>query len=419
MNLGYTALTLDTLPVRLSKIDAIAKRVGPNYSSWSVSEIGDGNLNLVFIVKGTIGTVIVKQALPYVRLVGDSWPLTLERAYFEYNALIRQEKRDPGIVPTIYYFDRAQGLIAMEYLDGFKILRGKLIMGEFVSDLADTMGKFCARLAFRGSDLSLTAKEKKDDASLFQNNTELMAITESLVFTDPYFNAERNHHTKGLDKIVQMLRGDSKMKLNVQHMLRKFTSNAETMCHGDLHSGSIMCTEQETRVIDPEFAFYGPFGFDLGMLMSNYLMAYFSQPGHRENKEIVHSYQKWILDVINKTVQVFRNEFAQLWRHERTGILYPQSLFEDQGHESEEAMEDILSDTWKDAVTVCGIEMHRRCLSLAHNADFEEISDISIRAKLEARNLLMGRDLILNAESIAKAQDLLDIAESYNRKDPF
>jgi 5-methylthioribose kinase len=187
MNLGYTALTLDTLPVRLSKIDAIAKRVGPNYSSWSVSEIGDGNLNLVFIVKGTIGTLIVKQALPYVRLVGDSWPLTLERAYFEYNALIRQEKRDPGIVPTIYYFDRAQGLIAMEYLDGFKILRGKLIMGEFVSDLADTMGKFCARLAFRGSDLSLTAKEKKDDASLFQKNTELMAITESLVFYRPLF----------------------------------------------------------------------------------------------------------------------------------------------------------------------------------------------------------------------------------------
>jgi 5-methylthioribose kinase len=155
------------------------------------------------------------------------------------------------------------------------------------------------------------------------------------------------------------------------------------------------------------------------MLMSNYLMAYFSQPGHRENKEIVHSYQKWILDVINKTVQVFRNEFAQLWRYERTGILYPQSLFEDQGHDSEEAMEDILSDTWTDAVTVCGIEMHRRCLSLAHNADFEEISDISIRAKLEARNLLMGRDLILNAESITKPKDLLDIAESYNRKDPF
>ena len=71
------------------------------------------------------------------------------------------------------------------------------------------------------------------------------------------------------------------MKSCVQNMLRKFASNTETMCHGDLHSGSIMCTNDQTRVIDPEFAFYGPMGFDLGMLLANFLMAYFSQEGHR------------------------------------------------------------------------------------------------------------------------------------------
>ena len=30
-------------------------------------------------------------------------------------------------------------------------------------------------------------------------------------------------------------------------------------------------------LIDPEFGFYGPIGFDIGMLISNFLMAYFSQ----------------------------------------------------------------------------------------------------------------------------------------------
>ena len=30
--------------------------------------------------------------------------------------------------------------------------------------------------------------------------------------------------------------------------------------------------------------------------------------------------------------------------------------------------------------------MHRRCLSLAHNADFEQIEDITLRVKLEARS---------------------------------
>ena len=61
--------------------------------------------------------------------------MTLERAYFEYNALVRQEDRDPGIVPSVFHFDREQGLIAMECLDSHKILRGKLIAGEQVENL--------------------------------------------------------------------------------------------------------------------------------------------------------------------------------------------------------------------------------------------------------------------------------------------
>jgi 5-methylthioribose kinase len=40
--------------------------------------------------------------------------------------------------------------------------------------------------------------------------------------------------------------------------------------------------------------------------------------------------------------------------------------------------------------------MHRRILSLAHNADFESITDTGLRARLEARSLTMGRDLILD-----------------------
>ena len=265
----------------------------------------------------------------------------------------------------------------------------------------------------------MKTENKKADVSLFQKNVELMAITEGLIFTDPYFEAERNHNTSGLDEIIKILRNDSRMKANVQHMLRKFTSNCETMCHGDLHSGSIMCTETETRVIDPEFAFYGPLGFDIGMLISNYLMAFFSQPGHRNSQEELDSYQGWILETIQKTVEIFNKEFTFLWHHHRSGILYPKKLFEDQDHDSNVALEHILQEIWRDAVTICGIEMLRRCLSLAHNADFEEIKDLELRAKLEARNLLMGRELILNADSISDVKAILNMAKVYNEKDPF
>ena len=413
----YLALTSKDLPRRLSKISAITDEIGSNYPDWRINEVGDGNLNLVFIVEGKKGTVVIKQALPYVRIVGDSWPLTLDRAFFEYNALIRQEQRDQGIAPSVFHFNRKQALIAMECLDDHKILRGMLIEGKKVEGLANVIGKHCARLAFKGSDLHMKTKNKKEDVSLFQKNVELMAITENLVFTDPYFEAEMNNHTEKLSPVVKTLREDVIMKSRAQNMLRKFTSNAETMCHGDLHSGSIMCTESEVRVIDPEFAFYGPMGFDLGMNMANYLMAYFSQPAHRNGPLETIDYQNWILQIIEDSIETFEAEFRNLWKTERFGILYPKCLFEDQGHTSDHALQSLLNNIWKDVVTICGIEMHRRCLSLAHNADFESIEDLSLRAKLEARNLFMGRELILNYDSIQSVREISTLAQKFNKQD--
>ena len=43
-----------------------------------------------------------------------------------------------------------------------------------------------------------------------------------------------------------------------------------------------MVTDDDTRVIDPEFAFYGPIAFDVGMLLANFWMSYFSQRGHEQ-----------------------------------------------------------------------------------------------------------------------------------------
>ena len=409
----YEPLTIETLADRLGSVDAICKIVGDDTSKWKIDEVGDGNLNLVYTVSSDLGDIIVKQALPYVRLVGDSWPLPLSRSFYEHEVLVRQAKRDPGSVPQIIYFNKVQAIIAMEMLLPHVILRKKLIAGEYVDGLAQRLGKFCARTAFRGSDLSLQTADKKSDTALFQGNLALMGITESLVFTEPYFAAEMNHHTDGLDPIVRILRSDVEMKTEAQKMLLKFTANTETLCHGDLHSGSVMCTDNETKVIDPEFGFYGPMGFDIGMLISNYLMAYFSQPSHRESDTLLE-YQTWILKVIEGTCEAFQQEFKNLWNSERTGILFPQSMFEDQGDSSEFALNEMLEHIWQDAVAISGIEMHRRVLSLAHNADFEEISDTKKRSQLEARNLMMGRELILNSKTIKNASELTTMARKFN-----
>ena len=67
---GYRILDTDTLPAFLGSRAEIRALLGGYPENWRVREVGDGNLNLVFIVQGATGSVCVKQALPYVRVAG-------------------------------------------------------------------------------------------------------------------------------------------------------------------------------------------------------------------------------------------------------------------------------------------------------------------------------------------------------------
>ena len=406
---GYQPLSVETFGARLGAVPAIVERLGADAGTWRVREVGDGNLNLVFIAESPKGALVVKQALPYVRLVGDSWPLPLKRTFFEYHALTRQAARDPGRVPKVYFFDERQSLIAMEYLNPHVILRRSLEAGVVHEKLGEQLGLFLARNVFRGSDLSMKTAERKADLALFADNVALCDITEALVFTDPYFAAPLNRHTSPeLDGIVAELRADVDLKVAAQHLKLKFCNHAETLLHGDMHTGSIMAHGGEARVIDCEFAVYGPFGFDVGMLIANFLMAFFAQSGHERTAGERDAYRDWILGVTTTIWNVFSGEFSHLWRTERTGILYPRALYEDQGHglAAEQALTDLLQGIWEDALGFAGVEMHRRILGLAHIAEFEHIADPARRAPCETKALRLGRHLAVNRKTIPSLAEI-------------
>jgi len=79
----YRVLDADTLPAYLADLEEVRTLLDGPPAAWRVREVGDGNLNMVFIVEGRAGSVCVKQALPYVRVAGPGWPMSPERAYFE------------------------------------------------------------------------------------------------------------------------------------------------------------------------------------------------------------------------------------------------------------------------------------------------------------------------------------------------
>jgi 5-methylthioribose kinase len=395
---AYAPLDTASLARRLGRDPRLTARLGPP-DAWRVTEVGDGNLNLVFIVEGPRGSAVAKQALPYARCVGETWPMSLDRAFYEHNALMRLGSRDPGRTPEIYAYDEQQAIIVMEHLSPHEILRKCFVSGRVVPGLAEPIGRYLARTAFRGSDLSMPTAQRKADVALFAGNVELCGITEDLVFTDPYTASTRNRVTPGLELDAAAIRGDAALKIATATLKTRFATCTETLLHGDFHAGSVMVTEHDVRVIDPEFAFYGPIGFDLGSFLGNLYLAFFAQPGHRTPSEL-EGYQDWILGVAEDVWTAFDEEFGLLWRTERDGMLGLRDLFEVAGdHEASAALLDQwLSSVWRDAVGFAGAEMHRRILGLAHVEELEAIPDPGVRAECEHQALDLGRLLMLERD---------------------
>ncbi|WP_024518715.1 S-methyl-5-thioribose kinase [Bradyrhizobium sp. Tv2a-2] len=401
----------------LAGLPDVADTLGGAPESWSISEVGDGNLNLVFIVKGTVGGMAVKQALPYVRLVGESWPLPLSRAHYEYLALTTHARLAPRLVPQILYHDEALALTAMELLSPHIIMRRGLIAGTIYPRFVEDITTFMARMLFFTSDLAITAAEKKEGVAAFAGNHALCKITEDLIFTDPYREAEQNRWTSPwLDRTAAAFREDMEAHVAISRLKLKFMSQPEALIHGDLHTGSIMVTESETRVIDPEFAFYGPMAFDIGAIIANLVMAYLASPGHERTSGDRRVFQAWLVETIEKVWTEFERKFLELWRTEARGDAYPTSLFVGSAgalHLEAERQRN-MDQLFRDTVGFAAAKIIRRILGLAHNIDFEWIEDTRLRAVCEARSLRLARAMLTDAKSFTNIAAVTKMAREVN-----
>jgi 5-methylthioribose kinase len=406
---GYAPLTEASLRALVAGVPACRELLRGDPADWAIREVGDGNLNLVFIVTSGEAGVVVKQALPYVRLVGESWPLPLDRSHFEREALKIQASYVPMHVPTVYHFEPEQAAIVMAYLSPHIILRKGLIRRVKYPKLADHLSTFMAEMLFRTSDLGMPADAKKAAQALLCQNAALCKISEDLIFTDPYRIAALNRWTSPeLDGLAAAFRADAPLKVAVQELKWVFLTRGEALLHGDLHTGSVMVTEADTRVIDPEFAFFGPIGFDVGALLANLMLSYFAQTGHAGEPDAIAAYRRWLLDTIEAVWTGFETKFLALWRKSPTGDAFVAELFADPaGAEALEAYRlTTMARIFTDSVGFAGAKMVRRILGLAHVEDLESIEDPKIRSACEMKALHLARSLMLDRAAIGDVKRL-------------
>ncbi|PEY41509.1 S-methyl-5-thioribose kinase [Bacillus cereus] len=372
--MGYRSLTEETAVQYAKENGYFGEK-----AKITCHEIGDGNLNYVFRLQDGERSIIVKQALPYAKVVGESWPLSLRRATIESQALQVFAKYVPEYVPEVYGHDEELAVTVMEDLSALTITRKGLIEGEDYPLLSGHIGRFLAYVLFYTSDFGLLAEDKRVLDGKFVN-PDLCKITEDLVFTDPFGNYETNDYEKDLQPVLDELWCDKKLKLRVAQYKYKFLTRKEALIHGDLHTGSIFASPSETKVIDPEFATFGPLGFDLGQFIANLLLNALSREGEKRNVLFYH---------IEKTWSNFVEVFTKLWVLEGVEPYTKEKQW----------LAIVLQNIFADAVGFAGCEIIRRTIGLAHVADLDGIQDENRRIQAKKHALYLGRELLLHEKT--------------------
>ncbi|MDF2986758.1 MAG: 5-methylthioribose kinase [Eubacterium sp.] len=362
-------------------------------------EIGDGNLNYVYKVweEATGKSVIVKQAGHEAR-ISEEIKLSTDRARIEAEVLIKQGELAPGFVPEVYKYDDIMCCCSMQDLSDHTIMRTALIQHKKFPLFADHISTFLVNTLLLTTDICTEHKAKKLNVQRYIN-PELCEISEDLVYTEPYNDlGKRNNVFAPVKDFVQAeLYEDKNLHAEVAKCKFDFMNNAQSLIHGDLHTGSIFITEESTKVIDPEFAFYAPMGYDIGNVVANLLFAWNNADATIECEEEKQSYLKWIEDSTTALIDLFIEKF---------NISFDANVT-DHMAKSEGFKEWYLGTVLRDTAAVSGLELIRRIVGLANVKDITTISDEAKRARAEKTCILAGKDFIMNRDQYKTGKDFV------------
>lgn len=361
-------------------------------------EIGDGNINYVFKIWSEEDghSVIVKQADKLLRCAGR--PLDQYRNKIEAQILKLEGELAPGYVPEVYYYDEAMAAVSMEDISAYGNLRKELMAGHIYSHMAENFSTFVAETLLPTTDLVVAADEKKQRVKFF-TNPELCEITERLVLTEPFCDSYRNENTfqpANADLVEEQLYRNTALQVEVAKLRERFMNNAQALIHGDLHSGSIFANADGIKVIDPEFAFYGPMGYDIGNLVGNLFFSW-------ANKLVTMPEETAQLAALEDTV---RRTVDLTW--EKMSAKYDE-LVEYPFYKIPAFKDSYLSGVVADTFGYAGTEIIRRTVGSSKVMELNTVTDPALRARMERILLNAGIRFVMERDSLRTGDDAVAV----------
>ncbi len=353
-------------------VEALAAIVGDG--PLQSAAITEGNINLIFRVSSVDApierSVLIKQALSHSWRYPD-FQLPVERQRIEYELLSLEARYCPEQTPAVYFYDPENHILAVEDLNRHVMMREGLMRQERYPLVAQHIGSFMARTLFYTSDLYLSSADKKALLPRYINPV-MRKLQEDLVFTQPYMDHPNNRWSKPLDQQVAMIHADDELRAAIFALKEAYMTHAQALLHNDLHTGSILLNQQQSKVIDPEFAFFGPIGHDIGSYLANLVIGYAAQEFHAPGAAERAAYRQWLLARSARSGRSSRPPLRSCGRR-RVIEEWPSPSFRAR----------YIRRLLQDSAGFGAAEIFRRTIGLAHVQDFWTITDEQTRRRRE------------------------------------
>jgi len=364
-------------------------------------EIGDGNINYVYRIfdTNTKKSLILKQADVQTRVRPDGY-LNPDRSIREAEVLKLYNKSAPDFSPKIIYADPVMAAIIMEDIGSYSNLRMELMAGKIFYGIEELIARFIVDTSLPSTDLVLAYQKKFQAAAKFYN-PDLCNITEDLVFTHPYKDVRQRNILlpENADWLKKKFYEDSNLIARVAVLKEKFNNYTQGLIHGDLHSGSIFVKneneETKIKIIDPEFAFYGPIAYDLGNVLAHFIFA----QGYAKYSPLFVDEEKQRTDFLSWLENAKNNLFKFFHIFAKDFLV---KNIKDPIYQNEIFIDNYIEKIKIDAVSFCGTELNRRIIGSAKTAEIINIKKIESRIALERDLAELGCTMILNPEEILR-----------------
>ena len=393
----------DYLKLHMPYLDYSKPLIISAIGEGTVEEDGDGYINFVFRVSDGNTKLVIKQARSQGRVVSiDTLPLN--RTELEYESMKFRSAIVPEYIPKVYFFDKENYVLAMEDVSHLSIMRFALNRHKIFPLFAKQAAEYLAKTHFYTSEYYLDSKTFRDMTIHFMNHG-----MRNIFDTHGFMFKEFPEQSQGGDidprymSFVEKMVMDPRVIMERKKLRHDYMSKTDVFIHGDFHTSNVFIGPEELKVIDMEYTFAGPQGYDIGymeaQLMSQYLCANFREfpsEGDRWN------FRTYMMNCIRDFYTCYMDVFTQCWKEDAKDFYRNDTLL----------LEDIKRNVLREMAGFCANQNLSRTAGDIGFPEYDIIKDMRDQGHAIAMSVMADIRMLQNRYYYRSIDDFIrDITE--------